>query len=546
MKFNLKNSIGKKSAVLMAGFVLIFSSSCDKFLTSVPTNQQTIDVNFTTVAEGNALIIGPYRSLRLWTGSATDFGNYFPSTLEFQHGKAYTADSHGLFTNFQNNEISGSLLDDFNKPWQDWYQGVRDANFSIQKLPLVKEMTDAQKKAGLGEVRALRAWYYLNLVRMFGDVILQTVPLVNVADAQQPRTSLKTIFDQVIIPDLEFAVNEAGLSDARSTGGRVTKQVARVILADAYLTAAGYPYQEVNTDPTKDWCVKGLWTQQGYPVNTASSKDFYKKAKEQIDALIGKYTLGTYDDLHDVAKNNSGEFIWQAQNQENNDIVAAALPGLSLTSTYGTEYGTHVPSIGYYNSYANADKRTKERQMFYTSDNAVPTKDASQALVRFSQPHLFKFYDAAAVKGNAKSSTGWTMYRYADVLLMQTEVNWALSTLGEAISDGDVISGINAVRARALLPAYRRSEIDVTTILSERAYELVGENKLQWDYRRMRTALVDGEGKFTSQNFIGHKPAGFTFNFTAQNLLSPVSGNEILNNLKCLQNYGYTPKQIGQ
>ncbi|HCN83608.1 MAG TPA: hypothetical protein DIT07_08300 [Sphingobacteriaceae bacterium] len=546
MKFNIKNSIGKKTAVLMAGFVLIFSSSCQKFLTAIPTNAQTVDAQFTAVADGNALIIGPYRSLRNFTGGAGDFGNYLPSTLEFQHGKNFTADSHGLYTNFQNNEISGTMLDDFNKPWQDWYQGVRDANFSIDRLPLVTDFTDVQRKAGLGEVRALRAWYYLNLVRMFGDVVMITKPLANIADAQQPRTSLKTIFDEVIIPDLEFAVNEAGLADAQSSTGRVTKQVARAILADAYLTAAGYPYQEVATDPTKEWCTKGLWTMQGYPVNSASSKDFYKKAKEQLDALFGKYSLGTYDDLHNPAKNNQVSMIWQIQMQQNSEVIAAALPGLSLISVYGTEYGTHVPSIGYYKSYDPADKRAQEKQMFYTFDNKAASKDASMPLVVFPLPHLYKFYDASAVKVDAKSSLNWTMYRYADILLMQTEANWALIQLGEPITEAEEIKGINAVRAVANLPAYRGIDINVTTILAERAYELVYECKLQWDYRRMRTALIDGAGKFTSQNFIGHKPAGFTFNFTAQNLLSPISGTEILNNLKCLQNFGYTPKQAGQ
>jgi hypothetical protein len=407
-------------------------------------------------------------------------------------------------------------------------------------------MTEAQRKAGLGEVRALRAWYYLNLVRMFGDLPLITAPLANIADAQQPRVSLKRIYDEVIIPDLEYAVNEAGLADSRSTGGRVTKHVARAILADAYLTAAGYPYQEVATDPTKEWSVQGLWTMQGYPVNSTSAKEFYKKAKEQLDALYGKYTLGTYADLHDPAKNNQVQQIWQAQFQENNGFAAYTLAGLSLVSMYGTEYGTHVPSLGYYNSYDPADKRTKEREMWYTQDNIAPGKDASTPLVKFSQPHLFKFIDLSTYKTTARSNLGWTMYRYAEILLMLTEVNWALTQLGEAIPEADVIKGINEVRAMATLPAYRGSDINVTTILAERAYELVGENKLQWDYRRMRKALVDGPGKFTSENFIGHKPEGFSFNFTAQNLLSPVSGTEIDNNRNALQNYGYQPKQVGQ
>ena len=127
-------------------------------------------------------------------------------------------------------------------------------------------MSEDEKSKALGEVRTLRAFYYFCLVRYFGDVVMDTAIVTNLSDVQQPRASLKSIYDNVIIPDLEFAVNTSTLGDVKSGNGRVTKQVARAILADVYLTCAGYPYQEVATDPTKNWCVAGLLLQKVIPL----------------------------------------------------------------------------------------------------------------------------------------------------------------------------------------------------------------------------------------------------------------------------------------
>jgi hypothetical protein len=378
-----------------------------------------------------------------------------------------------------------------------------------------------------------------------------TTAIVSTLDSVQlPRTSLKQIYDQVIIPDLEFAVNSP-LADARSSNGRVTKHVARAILSDVYLTCAGYPYQEIATSPDKNWCVDGSWSATAYPVNSASAKDFLKKAQTNLNVLYGAYTLGTYDDLRNPAKNNQGEAVFQAQylsGVTNNDVIPAALPGLSHVSMYGDEYGTFIPSTSYFNSYNPADKRIQDRQMFYFSDTKSTKYDPAQGPAdKFNMAYLYKFYDVSAIKSTAKSGLNWNFYRYADILLLLTEVNWTLKTLGEAVNDNDIIKGINEVRARALLPAYKATDVNLLTIMSERAYELVFENKMLWDQRRTRMCLVDGEGQFSAiESFFGHRPVDYSFAFGPMNLLSPISGTEIINNAQCMQNFGYLPKQAKQ
>ncbi len=83
--------------------------------------------------------------------------------------------------------------------------------------------------------------------------------------------------------------------------------------------------------------------------------------------------------------------------------------------------------------------------------------------------------------------------------------------------------------------------------MSERAYELIFENKMLWDQRRTRMCLIDGVGSFAGiERFVGHRPTDFSYSFSPINLLSPISGREIINNLKAKQNFSFLPKQVGR
>lgn len=549
MKYININSMVKKCFILLFASMLMLSG-CQKFLEEIPTGNLTDQAKFNTQSDLDALTLGPYRNLDDWTGGAMDWGNYLPNAIEYLTGFAYTYEPHVLFWRFETNQVSGDLLGDFDNQWTNWYRGIRDANFSIITIEKMEGISSDNISKSLGEVHTIRAWFYFNLVRFFGDVPMVTDILGSIDDAETPRVSLKTIYDEVIIPDLEFAL-ASKLEDKQSPDGRVTKHVARALAADVYLTCAGYPYQEVNTNPDKEWCISGSWTASAYPVITSSALAFLQKAKTQLDALYGKYTLGTYDDLRNPDKDNKGEDIWEAQyvaGFNHNSMAEASFPLSSHISMYGDERGTFLPSIGYYPSYSDADKRKQERQFFFTVDRISKKYDPTEPTSAvFDRPYLFKFYDNDGVKVTGQCGLNWTFYRYADILLMLTEVNWTLKQHGQSIPDADLIKGINAVRARALLPGYLPGEISLFTIMAERAYELIFESKMLWDQRRTRMCLTPGTGSFGElHSFFNHRPESFSFNFSAMNLLSPVGGKEIKVNKQLMQNFGYLPRQVGQ
>jgi hypothetical protein len=533
--------------ITLFGVVLFSLNSCKKFLDEKPTGSLTTDAQITSGPGILALATGPYRSLPAW---ATDFwsNGLAPAAFEFATGKAGgTAFNSNRGIDFERDIVTGALPY-FVHHWNSWFTGVRDCNLSISLISNASTISAADKSKYLGELRTLRAWYYFNLLRYYGDVPLNVSVLTDVNTAQRPRTSLKTIYDKVVIPDLEYAVNESTLADIQSKDGRVTKHVARMILADVYLTCAGYPYQEIaaNNDTTKRWCADGLWVATAYPVNSTSAVGFLQKAKVQLDKLYGQYTLGTYADLHNPLMNNKGEAIFQAQFLKgtiSNAAIWQTLPMGSTSSTMFTSWGAYVPLKSYYSSYDPADKRVQEREFFFTGDTYAKIWNASESpdpSFNTGNPYLYKFYDRDAFKVDGQSSLNWTFYRYAETLLMLTEVNWTLKELGQAVSDVDILKGINEVRRRALLSEYAISDVNLMSIMSERAYELIYENKMLWDMRRTRKVLTQGNGKFSKlESFFGHTPERFTFSFTAKHLLSPISANEISDNLNAVQNFGY-------
>ena len=500
----------------------------------------TAEADLTASEYAQPLAIGAYRMLSEWTGGARDWGNRLPNTLEFPTGGAYTGEPHARFDKYQTNQVTGNLLDNFNNQWRNWYRGVQDANLALDLLPAV-DIPEVTLNQYLGEVRALRASYYFCIVRYWGDAVMITEPLDDVGMAEMPRTSLKTIYDEVIIPDLEFALG--AVPAGKSPDGRVTRDVVSAILADVYLTVSGYPYQEVETSPTKDWCGEGSWSMQDYPVNSSSASAFLNKAKTLLDDLYGKYELGTYDDLHDPAMNNQGEAIFQIQYSSEdgftNDILQPSLPLLTKISK-SDENGSFTVAQHYYDSYAANDLRAVVTDpseqvypsgMFFTWDTNI---DDVTDTVTFP-PHLYKYYDAAAVKSVFGSGLNWSHYRYADILLMRTEVYWAL---GQPAAD----KGINEVRERAGLTPL--GTVTLKDIISERAWELVFENKMLWDQRRMRRCVVYGDKEISGiENFIGHQTPVFNFAFTPQHLLSPIPGKEMINNGQIQQNFGYLPIQ---
>lgn len=155
-----------------------------------------------------------------------------------RNGAGGTADhlANGRYTIDPSN---GSIL----TPWNRSFNNINLANGLVQFSADVP-ISDAEKKATLGEIRYLRALYYLNLVQYFGAVPLDLGSgdlAFNQKDFQGfnrlPTADVLVKNHQAIIDDLIYATQN--LPDQRPANAfKVAKAAAFHLLAKAYIHRA--------------------------------------------------------------------------------------------------------------------------------------------------------------------------------------------------------------------------------------------------------------------------------------------------------------------
>lgn len=125
-----------------------------------------------------------------------------------------------------------------NNVWNGIYDGIGGCNLAIATNKNVPYTTEAERNAKMAEARFLRAVYYFNAVEQFGAVTMITEPQLT-TDYSPARTEPLTIYREVIIPDLEYAVKWLNKGDEKALA-TPTKKAALGMLAKACLQTYEY------------------------------------------------------------------------------------------------------------------------------------------------------------------------------------------------------------------------------------------------------------------------------------------------------------------
>ncbi|MEC5146086.1 RagB/SusD family nutrient uptake outer membrane protein [Chitinophaga sp. 212800010-3] len=480
---------------IFIALLILLSCSCKKFLEQQPSNFLPPDADLTTAKAARAFANGCYQNLQgLLTGQPSSYGGNTYNLMEFLTGKANSDLGQTGFLTFQTNTYNATSFY-FDTWWQYMYRGIGTCNLAIQKLPLAK-IPDADKTNMLAEAHTLRALYYFYLVRMYGAVPNVTVVPTDL-NLNLPRTDAKTIYDQIIIPDLQTAAKST--LPWKDATGKVSMGAVQALLADVYLTYAGA-------------AING-------------GAQYYGLSAQASKAVIdnGGYTLfPNYTDMINPANKNSGEFIMQVQYAASvpftNPLTALTIPNYAGISKYSDEYGSVYPTTQFLASFNPGDKRIQEKQFFYSQ---YPKIDGS-GIKTFKSPYIYKFFDANAVTSTAKSDLNYTIYRLADVYLMYAEA----SNRAGAGPNPQAIACVNAIRARATLPpvAAGMSQADFEhEVWLQRYFELCFENKMWFDMLRTRKVHNDVTGNW--DDFLSHVTVWGSA-FAQKNLLMPVPKQE--------------------
>ena len=394
--------------------------------------------------------------------------------------------------------------------WDKRYQGIFRANNAIETMDNVSSWSsDEAKNQLLGEAYFLRAFYYFNLVQVFGEAPLR----LKTAPENLPKSSADVIYAQ-IASDLKKAIEIFPAKRYPDFGeGKASKWAAEGMMARVWLFYTGF-YNKTSLplvdggSVTKDQVVAWLAdciTNSGHSLVTD---------QRNLWPYTNPFTARSYPYAHDnglvwetdenpesmfaVKMSNKGSFT--AGEQRHNRIVefynprkagASSFPfnatGYSngpVCETLWTDWAADPDYAGDYRREGSICKRAVEIPS-YAGDAAKEVENTDLLCKKYLGCGAYSadsttLYESYAMRygGPNNKQTGLTQslgwLRFADVLLMHSEL-----TDGAVIIGGK--SGLNAVRARAGLPDVAYS---FDNLVKERRYELCCE-ALRWnDLRR--------------------------------------------------------------
>ena len=504
MKINIKMKI----QLLIAGSILFLGTSCSDFLEETDPSNITEDSYYQTAEHANTAVIAIYSSLKDIRGGAYGGGPWLMT--EFATGLADSdlgqAENSIIIRNLDNNSDNVYGL----AHWRSNYEGIANANLAISKIPGI-EMDENLKKKFVGEAKFLRAHYYYQLVRLFGKVPLIVEP-INLAspDLYPKQSSEEDIYSQIVKDLIDAEASGLPLKDPT---GKVTLGAIKTLLSSVYLTMAGYPLE------------KGI---SHYTLAAG-------KAKEVIDnsTAYGYSLFPSYDDLHNPSKKNTGENIFMVQYKTltaPSNWQPLIIPYNQNISAYSEQTGAIYANLAFIKSYENGDKRVEEKAFYYTK---YTSKTDRSKTINLGGYFLYKHFDVQANLLSASSDLNWSLYRYAELLLIYAEASNEISGPSSL-----AYNCVNAIRGRAgLTPHISLSKGEFReAVWREKWHELSYEAVTWFDMVRVRKGFNVSNGTF--DEFVGHKFA-YGPTLTARELLFPIPTSEMRNNTNLVQNLGY-------
>lgn len=219
-------------AILLSVASVLGTFSCDDYVDIDPLYSQDADNYFNSPADYDRALTGAYDLLQtsyltLWIGEIA-------SDNSIAGGESPT-DTQGLH---QIDEMEhGGVNQELRSIWRWMYAGITRVNYIFEH----KDKIDFEgKEEILAQAAFLRAYYYFELVKFFGDVPLIVDKRLSINEvSSQPRTPATEVYEQ-IETDLTYAASVLDWTAAEK--GRITRGAALSLLGKAYL------YQNKFTD----------------------------------------------------------------------------------------------------------------------------------------------------------------------------------------------------------------------------------------------------------------------------------------------------------
>lgn len=395
--------------------------------------------------------------------------------------------------------------------WGDHYVAIRQVNLGLDAL----ESNDftSEQPIDEGEVKGeflfLRAVLYFNLVKLFGNPIVNTTAVIDFDNPAPVVQGREETYD-LIVSDLTEAQN---LLKVTSSNIRASLAASQALLGKVYLQMAGYPLQQA---------------------------DKYALALAEFEKLKGSFPLEVnYSDIFSLLNEDSTtEVIFKIPFDEDGDYGSFWGPvGIAPQDQYEMAAGFSENFFEVPGDVVSPVTFPLDVDDFRFEQNVAAFKYENQIAVNEVdledwRPYKFK-KDLDEVINFRAESFDFPYMRYADVLLMIAEAENAING-----PTAKAYGAINEVRRRA----YGNTDHNITPgldqqdflleVLAERRRELCFEGHRRDDL--IRTQTLEG----IISDFNNEHPQLFK-NYESYKQIWPIPQEEINLNPQAEQNPGY-------
>lgn len=360
------------------------------------------------------------------------------------------------FDRFAGSALNGDMK---TAAWSVPYQVVKAANTVLLNYHQVKGSEEVISQA-VAQARFLRAFAYFWMVRIFGEIPLVTTVDVDYHLHKSPVADIYAL----ILEDLQFAESNLPASWPGEPG-RPTVWAAKSLLAQVYLTMAGWPLKD------------------GSKYEPAA-----QKAREVIDRS-GHKLLPNFADLWPLANQNNDEVIWAIQFCTLSECSWPYLNTYGGSATNPSEEGGWDDlffELGFYKRFPEGPRKEATFHTQFTTGI-----NFSQSVTR--HPYIAKYRDGTdkslpSFQHDFFTNRNMNYLRFAEILLIYAEAK-AMSSGGPDIT---AYAAIDSVRKRAGLPGLPTGLSQIAfrdSVIAERGWELAGEFSRWFDL--VRTEKVE-------------------------------------------------------
>ncbi|MBO9619450.1 MAG: RagB/SusD family nutrient uptake outer membrane protein [Niabella sp.] len=482
--------------------------SCKKYLDVTNPTTSAQDTVFSRLSYTNSAIIGVYAMLIGDNAYGNRISSLFPQTADdFKTSGSYSASDRRGISMYAAAATNTDLIN----PFIQLYKGIERANICIKYIPLSKlysNGSDAEKatmRKYYGEALTLRAQFYYELVRNWGDLPFPTVPAADLADPYLPRTDQDSIYSK-LIDDLKTAEDFVPWrTETTDQGARLTKGAVKGLRARIALARGGYAVRRASSKYGAQAMARNADYLTYYKIAKDECWDLMQHREQHTlnpvyeNLFLTENTGKRYDDAHELMF-EIGAFGGNA----NTDSKLGYYNGLRVNSgatVYGGGGGGILGIATYFYEFDSIGdcRRDVTLNAFEIDANGNKILNALNNMTdgKFRRPWT-------GINGTSQNlGVNWPVLRFADVLLMYAEADNEINGAPSA----DAIAALREVQNRAFVGHLDRLPVIPTdkagffnALVEERLLEFGGEGVRKYDLIRwnlINSKFIETRAKLT-------------------------------------------------